>query len=123
MTPVVVVPLAEFLESPAVAVGHAKDEDPFPSMWRADFLRRKQSERAAETASRQVPKDAIEAEREMTGDVLEEDSARSKSPDDVVHGRPQMTRVLFSQSLACFAEWLAGVAPGNPVDLRKFIKG
>lgn len=49
-----------------VGVGQPEDEDSFPSVWCADFLRRKQSERAAETASFQVLKDAIEADREMS---------------------------------------------------------
>ncbi len=85
-------------------------------MWRADFLRCKQSERAAETASRQVLKDAIEAERHMAGDVLEEDAARSKSSDELEDDRPQMTRVVFSQSLSCLAEGLTWVSPAYPID-------
>tara|TARA_R110000822_G_C15224520_1_gene484644 strand:+ start:330 stop:590 length:261 start_codon:yes stop_codon:yes gene_type:complete len=77
----------------AVGVGQTEYEHPFPSVRRTDFLRRKQSEHAAETASFQVLKDAIEAEREMAADVLKEDPSRSKSSDDVEDDGPQMTRV------------------------------
>ena len=92
-------------------------------MRRADFLRRKQSERAAETASFQVLKDAIEAEREMAPDVLEKDPSRLKSPDDVEDDGPQMTRVRFPQSLPCCAPGLARVTARDPVDRRKFVEG
>jgi len=92
-------------------------------MWRADFLRCKQSERTAETAARQVLKDAIEAERHVAGDVLEEDAARSKSSDELEDDWPQMTRVVFSQSLSCVAEGLARVAAGDPVHSREFMRG
>jgi len=106
-----------------VGVGQPEDEDSLSSMWRADFLRCKQSERAAETASRQVLKDAIEAERHVAGDVLEEDPARSKSSDELEDDRPQMTRVVFSQSLSCLAERLAWIASGDPVHSREFMRG
>jgi hypothetical protein len=114
---------AEPRESPTVAVGQAKDEDSLPSVRRADFRRRVQSERTAETAARQVSKDAIEAEREMASDVFEEDSERSKSPDVFEDDRPQMARVVFSQSLPRFAERLARVAAGDPVHLRELVDG
>ena len=104
-------------------VGQAEDEDPLASVWCADFRRRKQSERAAETASRQVLKDAIEAECEVPGDVLEEDAARSKSSDLLSDDGPQMTRVVFSQSLSSVAERLAGIAAGDPVDPRELLDG
>tara|TARA_B100000900_G_scaffold181576_1_gene154043 strand:- start:4906 stop:5070 length:165 start_codon:yes stop_codon:yes gene_type:complete len=39
ITPVVVVWRAEFLESPTVAVGQAKNEDSFPSVRSTDFRR------------------------------------------------------------------------------------
>lgn len=98
-------------QSLAFAVGHAEDEDALASVWRADFLRSKQSERAAVTTSRQVLKDEIEAEREVACDVLEEDSPRSKRLDESVDGGPEMTMVVVSQSLPGMAEWLARVAP------------
>jgi hypothetical protein len=117
------VQFAEPRESPTVAVGQAKDEDSLPSVRRADFRRRVQSERTAETAACQVSKDAIEAEREMASDVFEEDSERSKSPDVLEDDRPQMARVVFSQSLSRFAERLARVAAGDPVHLRELVDG
>jgi hypothetical protein len=43
-------------------VGQAQNEDPLSSVRSANFLRRKESERTAETASRQVLKDSIKAE-------------------------------------------------------------
>ena len=106
-----------------VAVGQAENEDPLASVGRADFLRAKQSERAAVAASVQVPKDLIEAEREVTGDVLEEDAAWSKSPNVSEDRGPEMTRVLSSQSLPAVGEGLAWIARGDPVDLRKFVEG
>jgi len=106
-----------------VGVGQPEDKDSLSSMWRADFLRCKQSERAAETAARQVLKDAIEAERHVAGDVLEEDAARSKSSDELEDDRPQMTRVIFSQSLPCVTEGLARIAAGDPVHSREFMRG
>ena len=145
MIPVFVVCRAASLESPTVAVGQtldavlgaavarvapsrlasgrgivgdSEDEDPLASVRCADFLRRKQSERAAETAFRQVPKDAIESEREVSGDVFEEDASRSKSPDEVEDDRPEMTRVVFSQSFPGGGEGLARIAAGDPVDRR-----
>tara|TARA_Y100001937_G_scaffold69206_1_gene94465 strand:+ start:121 stop:477 length:357 start_codon:yes stop_codon:yes gene_type:complete len=107
----------------APGVGHAEDEDPLSAVGCSDFLRRKQSERAAETAFRQVPKDAIEAERKVSGDVFEEDASRSKSPNEVENDGPQMTRVVLSQSFPGGGEGLARVAPGDPVDRRKFVEG
>jgi len=104
-------------------VGQPEDEDSLASVRCADFRRRKQSERAAETASRQVLKDAIEAECEVPGDVLEEDAARSKRSDLLSDDRPQMTRVVFSQSLAGVAKGLAGIAAGDPVDPRELLDG
>jgi hypothetical protein len=106
-----------------VGVGQAEDEDPLASVGCADFLRRKQSARTAVTASRQVLKDAIEAERHVAGDVLEEDSSGSKSSDELKDRWPQMTRVVFSHSLASVGEWLAGIAAGDPVDRWKFVAG
>ena len=106
-----------------VGVGQPKDEDSLASVWCADFLRRKQSARTAVTASRQVLKYSIEAERHVPGDVLEEDSSGSKSSDELKDRWPQMTRVVFSHSLASVGEWLAGIAAGDPVDRRKFIAG
>ena len=114
--------LASF-QSRLVAVGQAKEEDSLASVRRADFRRRIQSERTAETAARQVSKDAIEAEREMSGDVLEEDSERLKSLDVLEDDRPQMARVVFSQSLSRFAERLARVAAGDPVHARELVDG
>ena len=107
----------------AVGVGKPKDEDLLPPMRGADFLRRKQSERAAETAFCQVPKDSIEPEADMACDVLEEDPAGLDCPDELADGGPEMTRVVCSQSSSCVAERLAGVAASDPVDGRKLVDG
>lgn len=119
MIPVVVVCLAALFDSPRVGVGQAVDEDPLPSVGCADFRRRKESERAAEIARSQVPKDLIEAERDMAGDVFEEDFSRSKSVDEVEDGRPEMTRVVSSQPSAGRGERLTRVASGDEVDRRE----
>tara|TARA_R100001015_G_C4612674_1_gene168228 strand:- start:318 stop:650 length:333 start_codon:yes stop_codon:yes gene_type:complete len=109
--------------SEATGVVQAEDEDSLPSVGCADFRRRVQSERTAETAARQVLKDAIEAEREMSGDVFEEDSGGSKSPDVFEDDGPQMARVVVSQSLPRCAEGLARVAAGDPVHARELVDG
>lgn len=56
-------------------VGHAEDEQPLPFVRRADFRRRKQSRRNSVAAGGKVGANSIEAEREVSGDVLEKDDA------------------------------------------------
>jgi len=68
-------------------------------------------------------KDAREAERDVSSDVLEEDSTWPKRLELFEDDGPQMTRVVFSQSTARCAERLAGISTRIPVDGRKLLKG
>lgn len=88
-------------------------------MWRADFLRCVQAERTSETEELQVSEDISETEREMPGDIFEEDSPRSNSLEVPGDDGPQMSGVVLPGPLASLGKGLAGIASGVPVDTGK----
>jgi len=53
----------------------------------------------------------------MTGDVFEKHPSRLDFADDAGDFRPQVPFVIFALSLARLAEWLAGVACKDGVDM------
>jgi hypothetical protein len=102
ITPVVVVPLADDLESDTVAVGHTfgQEEDPLPPVRCADFRSCEQCRRNAVTHLLKFSDDGVETRGQMCGDVLAEDVARLERSDVLAEVRPEVAWVVFSAPLA-----------------------
>ncbi len=93
-----------------VAFADGEDEQPFPSVGRADFRRRKQSCRKPVAHADQSAGDFGEAEAEMMGDIFEEDEGRFTFADDAGDMRPEVAGILGTPSLARHTERLARIA-------------
>jgi hypothetical protein len=57
----------------------------------------------------------VESERQVPGNVLEKDPFRLAFSDDAADVRPEMSRIVSSESFAGLAERLAGVACSNAI--------
>jgi hypothetical protein len=94
---------------------HAEDEQPLPPVRRADFLRRKQSRRNSVAEGGEVGANSIEAESEVSGDVLEEHEARFNLAKDASDRGPKVPRIVSPTALAGVAERLARVAANDAI--------
>lgn len=94
----------------AAGVGHGEDEQSFSVVRRADFLRREQSRLNRVTKSLKLSVDDVEAERQVTTDILKEDAPWARLDDDAADVRPDVARIVRSSAMAGVAEGLAWVA-------------
>lgn len=92
------------LSAPPVTVrgvGHAKDEQPFPFMREAHFLRREESSLNRATQAVKVSADPFGAALgEHAPDVLDEDEPRAGLDEDAPGAGPEVARVLAPETLA-----------------------
>jgi len=124
MIPVVVVCLAELLESPTTAVG--QDEDSLPSVWGSDIGRSYSRPLRVEPDFGQITEHSVEAQSNVSCDILQEQELGSHFASDAENLGPEVSRVVGSLSLACDAEWLAGITGNdsmNSVTPRAAIEG
>ena len=84
-------------------------------MGRTDLRRREEARRKAVAHADQSCGDLGESEAEMMGDILEEDEGRLDLADDAGDMRPEVTRILRAEALACNAERLARIACSDDV--------
>ena len=98
-----------------VAVTVGKDEEPFASVRRTDFRRRKEACRKAVAHADQSAGDFGEAEAEMMGDILEEDEGRLDLVDDAGDMGPEVAWILAAEPSARDRERLARIARSDDV--------
>lgn len=96
-----------------------EDEDPFALVRRTDFRRAKNSPRRFVTKLFQVTDDCGESHRNVPVNVFEEAGSWSKSPNSVCNERPQVSGVIFSETLSGGTEWLARVSSREDVHLSR----
>jgi hypothetical protein len=87
-----------------------QDEDAEPLMRRADLCRREQARRRRVAQSPKLSQNGFEAERDVTGDVFEEDPFRAAFADDAGDVGPEMAGIVGAAALSGRAEGLAGIA-------------
>lgn len=91
-------------------VGHREDEESFPLVARADFLRREEARLNLIAHAFKASGDLVESEAEMAGHVLQPDEPRSYFADDPSDVRPQVARIIASASATGETEGLTGIA-------------
>jgi hypothetical protein len=69
----------------------------------------------------QVSEYGVEAEFNMSSNVLANDPSRPDFSYEAMHFRPEVARVLYSALVACDAEGLAGIAAAEEVDGRNSV--
>jgi hypothetical protein len=93
-----------------VAVTVGKDEEPFASVRRTDFRRRKEARRKSVAHADQSCGDFGKAEAEMMGDVFEKDERGFNFADNARDVGPEVSGVFRPKAFACQRERLARVA-------------
>ena len=93
-----------------------QDEDPEPLVRRADFCRREQTRRRRIAHAPKLSKDGFKAERDMTGDVFEENPFGAALGNDTGNLGPQVAGVGGSGAFARGAEGLAGISGQDDVE-------
>ena len=93
-----------------------QDEDAQPLVRRADLCRREQARRRRVAQSPKLSQDGLEAEGDVTGDVLEEDPLRAAGADDAGDVGPEMAGIVGPAALACRAEGLAGISGKDGIE-------
>jgi hypothetical protein len=92
-----------------------QDKHSFALVRRTAFSRAEYSPRHRVTQLLQIADDAGESQRDVSFDVLEKADSGSHGSNSICDPRPQMPWVIFTGSLACCAEWLAGIASSEDV--------
>lgn len=92
-----------------------QDEQPFASVRRADFLRRKQSRRNSVAQAFELASDKRESQSEVAADVLEEHEAGLDLLNDSSDRGPKVSRISRPTTLAGEAERLARVAANDAI--------
>ena len=87
-----------------------QDEDAEPLVRRANFCRREQACRRRVAQSPKLSQDGFKAERDVTGDVFEEDPLGGTLPDDPGDLGPKVARIFGAAAFASGAEGLAPCA-------------
>ncbi len=103
-----------FPDSWEAGVG-SKEEQPLPSMAGADVGRSNTHPFRIEPDVGQVREDFVEALGDVTSDILQEHVSGSNVANGFEDVRPQVSRVIFSQSLSGLTERLARVPGGEQV--------
>ena len=93
-----------------------QDEDAEPLVRRADLCRREQARRRRVAQSPKLSQDGLEAEGDVTGDVLEEDPFRAAFADDAGDVGPEMAGIVGPAALSGSAEGLAGISSQHRVE-------
>jgi hypothetical protein len=93
-----------------------QDEDAQPLVRRADFCRAEQARRRRVAHVPKLSQDGLEAEADVTGDVLNEDPFGAAFGDDPGDLWPEVAGIVGAAPLACRAEGLAGIAGEDGVE-------
>ena len=93
-----------------------QDEDAQPLVRRANFCRAEQARRRRVAHAPKFSQDGLEAEAEVSGDVLNEDPLGAAFGDDPGNLRPEVTGIVGTGALACGAEGLAGISSEDRVE-------
>lgn len=104
-----------FSASLALGVGQSKDEQPQPLVRRANFLRRKESRRNSVAEALEIGANSIEAERQVSGDILEEHECGLNLRNDSRDRGPKVSFIICATALAGGAERLARVAATDEI--------
>ena len=99
----------------SAAFADAQDEQPQPLVRRANFLRRKQSRRNSEAEALEIGANSIEAERQVSGDILEEHECGLNLRNDSRDRGPKVSFIICATALAGGAERLARVAATDEI--------
>jgi hypothetical protein len=86
-------------------------------MRRPDGTSRNNERRRGVATSLQVIEYGVEAELNVSSNVLANDPSRPELSYEAMHLRPEVARVLLAASAAGDAEGLAGIAAADEVDL------
>jgi hypothetical protein len=90
-------------------------EYPLPLVRSADFTRAEYSPRRFVTNAFQVSDDFSESKADVSFDVLEEADSGSHGNNSICDPRPEVSGVVFAESLPGCAEWLTWVSPREHV--------
>ena len=93
-----------------------QDEDPQPLVRRADFCRAEQARRRRVAHVPKVSQHGLEAEGDVTGDILEENPLGAALDDDAGDLGPEMARIVCPAALSSRAEGLAGISGEDDVE-------
>jgi hypothetical protein len=93
-----------------------QDEDAQPFMRRADLSRREQARRRRIAQSPKLSQDGLEAEGDVTGDVLEEDPFGTAFSDDPGDVGPKVARIVGAATFPGRAEGLARVSGQDGIE-------
>ena len=96
-------------------VGQSKDEQPQPLVRRANFLRRKESRRNSVAEALEIGANSIEAERQVSGDILEEHECGLNLRNDPSDRGPKVSLIILATALSGGAERLARVAAADEI--------
>jgi hypothetical protein len=98
-----------------LGVGHGEPEEALPTMRSAHVLRAEQNRRKAVTHALYVAGDVVEADAQMSGDVLAEDAARGALGGDAGELGPEPARICGAELLAGRRAGLARVAAHDEI--------
>jgi len=93
-----------------------QDEDPQPLVRRADFCRAEQARRRRVAHAPKVSQDDLEAETDVTCDVLNKDPFRLALANDAGDIGPEVTGIVCAAAFTSGAERLAGVSGQHSVE-------
>jgi hypothetical protein len=98
-----------------VSLADGEDEQPFASMGRTDFRRRKEACRKLVAHADQSCGDFGKSEAEMMGDIFKEDERRLDLADDAGDMWPEVAWILAAKPSACDRERLARIARADNI--------
>lgn len=93
-----------------------QDEDAQPLVRRANFCRREQTRRRRVAHCPKLSQDGFKAERDVTGDIFEEDPFGAAFADDAGDLGPEVAGIVGAPALASGAEGLAGISREDCVE-------
>ncbi len=114
--PSVRVMLSVLLPFQFCAAGVGQDEDTQPLVRRTDLCRAEQTRRRRVAQAPKLSQDGLEAERDMAGDVLEEDPCGAAFTDNAGNIGPEVAGVVGTAALSSRAEGLARVSGEDDVE-------
>jgi len=93
-----------------------QDEDAQPLVPRADFCRAEQARRRRVAHAPKFSQDGLEAEGDVTGDVLNEDPLGAAFGDDAGNLGPEVAGIVGAAAFASGAKGLAGISSQHCVE-------
>ena len=93
-----------------------QDEDPQPLVRRADFCRAEQACRRCVAHVPKLSQHSLKAERDVSGDVFEEDPCGTAFPDDASDVWPEVPGIIGPISFSGSAEGLTGISGEDDIE-------